>query len=241
MVHSGRSTSTTETADQSSGAEALSSEAVAADPDEPASSREEPPPPGPGRRVGSQKSRVESLDPTPPVLDTRHSTLDTRLVTPDGCKVELVLLVDDVDPPLAGYVDRLLARAADLSGIDRGQLTIAAVDDARMADLHQQFKGAEGTTDVLTFDFRCSPDEPVEGDVVVCVDEARRQATGRGHAIRAEVLLYAVHGLLHLLGYDDHEPESAAAMHDREDALLAAIGVGPIYATRRPGAMGDAP
>lgn len=155
------------------------------------------------------------------------------------CRVELVLLVDDVDPPLLGYVDRLLVRAADLLGIDRGRLTIAAVDDTYMATLHQQFKGIEGPTDVLTFDFRRVPGEPVEGDVVVCVDEARRQAVNRGHEVRAEVLLYAVHGLLHLLGYDDHEPDSAAAMHDREDTLLAALGVGRVYAAGALGTIGE--
>ena len=81
--------------------------------------------------------------------------------------------------------------------------------------------------------------EPVEGDVVVCVDEARRQAVNRGHEVRAEVLLYAVHGLLHLLGYDDHEPDSAAAMHDREDTLLAALGVGRVYAAGALGTIGE--
>jgi probable rRNA maturation factor len=58
----------------------------------------------------------------------------------------------------------------------------------------------------------------VEGDIVVCLDEAARQAKKRNHPIRLEVLLYALHGMLHLLGYDDVSARQAARMHRREDA-----------------------
>jgi len=74
-----------------------------------------------------------------------------------------------------------------------------------------------------------SAQDHVQGDLVICMDEAARQAVSRGHETRLEVLLYAVHGLLHLLGYDDHNPQDAEAMHRREDELLTAIGYGPVY------------
>jgi len=121
-------------------------------------------------------------------------------------------------------------------------VTIVVIDDGRMALMHAGFSGVEGTTDVLTFDLRDEPLDArdaaasgrpipgVEGEVYVCIDEARRRAAERGHSTDDELLLYATHGLLHLVGYDDHDEDDYLAMHTREDALLEAIGVGRIFA-----------
>jgi probable rRNA maturation factor len=113
------------------------------------------------------------------------------------------------------------------------RVSIRVVDDVEMDEAHRRFSGVEGTTDVLTF---VSDETSGLGvDVVVCLDEADRRAAEFGHAVDRELLLYAVHGVLHALGHDDHEPEAHARMHAEEDRLLRAIGVGPVY---RPG--GDA-
>jgi probable rRNA maturation factor len=108
------------------------------------------------------------------------------------------------------------------------------VDDAEMAVAHERYSGIPGTTDVLTFDLREpgeSAAEPAQMDVdlYVCVDEARRQAAGRGHAVERELLLYIVHGVLHCLGEDDHDDATYARMHAREDEVLQAIGVGRVF------------
>jgi probable rRNA maturation factor len=67
------------------------------------------------------------------------------------------------------------------------------------------------------------------GEVVLCVDEAARQAAEQGHTVAEELLLYAVHGLLHLCGYDDRTPADFAVMHAREDEILTHIGVGRLF------------
>ncbi|MFP4144883.1 MAG: rRNA maturation RNase YbeY [Phycisphaeraceae bacterium] len=136
---------------------------------------------------------------------------------------------DDTDPPLAGWLPGQVARIAALAGVEQGELSLVVVDDARMSALHEQYLGEPATTDVLSFDLREHPDEPLEGDLVLCLDEAARQSAERGHAVGLEVLLYAVHGLLHLLGEDDHDPDSARKMHRREDALLTRAGFGPVF------------
>ena len=115
----------------------------------------------------------------------------------------------------------------------RARLSVVIVEDDEMAQLHEQYTGVAGTTDVLTFDMG-EPDgsgrEPaVEGDIIVCLDEARRQAERRGHPAHHELLLYAVHGLLHLLGEDDHDNDSYQRMHAREDALLEQLGIGRLF------------
>lgn len=158
-------------------------------------------------------------------------------------EIDMALETPDADPPFDGWAQPLLARLIRLLGWTQGELSLAIVGDATMADLHQRYKNVPGTTDVLTFDLRepqdvgvaagqTSFDPPLEAELVLCIDEAARQAAGRDHPVRAELLLYAVHGLLHLAGHDDHEPAAAAAMHEREDQLLAVLGLPALY--RRP-------
>ena len=143
--------------------------------------------------------------------------------------ITLSLETDDADPPLAGWLEPMLARAADRAGARIASLSLVVVDDAAMASLHHDHLGLDTTTDVLTFDLRDAADLPLDGEIVLCLDEARRQAQRRGHDTRVEVLLYAVHGLLHLLGEDDHADADYQRMHRREDDLLIALGVGAVF------------
>ena len=66
-------------------------------------------------------------------------------------------------------------------------------------------------------------------ETVVCVDEARRRAGEMGHTVREELLLYCVHSLLHVQGYDDVTAAGARRMHAREDEILEAVGVGRVF------------
>ncbi|MCH8966154.1 MAG: rRNA maturation RNase YbeY [Planctomycetes bacterium] len=118
------------------------------------------------------------------------------------------------------------------------RVSIALVNDARMAELNNRHLMHDGPTDVLTFDLKDSDDtnagdlgDPlsVEGEIVISVETAVREAARRGHDPDAEAALYVVHGTLHLLGYDDADEEGAAAMHAAEDDILTAVGVGPVY------------
>lgn len=114
----------------------------------------------------------------------------------------------------------------------RGEVRIRLVRDAEMSLLHERHAGVAGTTDVLTFDLRDSstiPDSPLDADLVLCVDEAARQARARSIQLTHELALYAVHGVLHMLGHDDHDDDAFAAMHEVEDRVLAAAGIGPVF------------
>ncbi len=116
-------------------------------------------------------------------------------------------------------------------------VTVALVDDVEMARLNELHLGHKGPTDVLSFDLRdrkqddstTFTDRDVEADIVVSIDTAAREADRRGHDLSAELALYAVHGALHLLGYDDQEERGAARMHEVEDEILTSIGIGPVY------------
>lgn len=113
--------------------------------------------------------------------------------------------------------------------LDIRRVHLLIVDDARMTHLHERHSGIADTTDVLTFDLRSDPSQPIEADIVVCADEAARCASEFGHPIERELLLYGLHGLLHCAGFDDHDQQDWKLMHAREDDILAAIGVGPTF------------
>lgn len=127
--------------------------------------------------------------------------------------------------------DRLRA-AVDQLGL-AGEVRIRPVADTEMMREHDRALGDPSTTDVLTFDLREDPSGPLDTDVLICVDEAARQSARLGHPVREELLLYAIHAVLHCTGYDDHDEADARAMHAREDEILEAIGVGPRYAETR--------
>ncbi|MCA9300352.1 MAG: rRNA maturation RNase YbeY [Phycisphaerales bacterium] len=131
-----------------------------------------------------------------------------------------------------GSLEWLRARSRAALGVldTSGEVRARIVHDDEMAAAHVRHLDIAGTTDVLTFDLRDDPDErTLDVDLLICLDEARRQASARGHEPERELLLYIVHGVLHCLGHDDHDEEDARRMHDLEDRTLEAIGVGVTF------------
>ena len=80
-------------------------------------------------------------------------------------------------------------------------------------------------TDVITFPLSASKAECLEGELVIGAEIARNQAAERGHAERAELALYVIHGILHLCGYDDHRSADRRKMRARERLYLRQLGL----------------
>jgi len=119
-------------------------------------------------------------------------------------------------------LERVLQKA--LEGMCAGgELSVAIVDDEEMARLNRRFLGRDGPTDVLAFPYG-EQEGRLEGEVVVNAEQALREAGGLGHGAQDELLLYVVHGVLHLLGYDDAEPAERTRMHRRALEALASAG-----------------
>jgi probable rRNA maturation factor len=138
--------------------------------------------------------------------------------------------VSGVSGALAGRIRR--AALATLVGEGRmgGRLEVAIVDDAEMRKLHRRWMGLGSTTDVLTFDLSDGGDDGVvDAQLVVCKPMAVRRAAETGGDWRLELLLYVVHGCLHLCGYDDVSASKAARMHRREDEILLELGHGAVF------------
>ncbi len=138
---------------------------------------------------------------------------------------------DGVDPSMLQEGIREALQRFDIASAD---LSVAVVSDTEIAELHEKYMNIKGATDVLTFDFAeqnraRANGRHVEGEIVVSADTAKRRADERAHPVGAELALYVVHGTLHLLGMDDATEQQAMKMHEMEDEILAAIGVGRIY------------
>jgi probable rRNA maturation factor len=110
----------------------------------------------------------------------------------------------------------------------QAELSVMLVDEGTMSRLHEQFMGEPGPTDVLAFpmdELRPLGDEDdaeLIGDVVLCPTIAESQARDAGHDTAAELRLLCTHGVLHLLGYDHHEPDDEREMFGLQSRLLSA-------------------
>lgn len=109
------------------------------------------------------------------------------------------------------------------------RISVALVSDPIIANLHQQFMNVDGPTDVLTFDLGDGDATRVEGEIIISYDTAAREGAARDLSIDQELMLYAVHGTLHLLGHDDADPDDARRMHELEDEILTELGAGPVF------------
>ncbi len=137
-----------------------------------------------------------------------------------------------VERQLLAKAVRLVAREHALVA---GRVELAVFPDTDMARLNKEYLGKPRPTDVICFDM--SQDEPgeLEGDLQIKAslalggDVARRQAKLNKTSINKELALYTVHGLLHLLGYNDAKVREAQRMHQREDELLSKLGIGAVF------------
>lgn len=101
------------------------------------------------------------------------------------------------------------------------------VGERKMRQLNREFAGVRGTTDVLAFDLQEGPEAPcgdIAGEVIVNAALAAREARRRDKSPVDELLLYVVHGVLHLCGYRDGDDEQRGRMRAAERAVLADIG-----------------
>lgn len=123
------------------------------------------------------------------------------------------------------------AVAAAIAALDRqrwakcpsGDLSVAFVGDKEIAKVHAEFMDDPSVTDVITFVGEPNPHEPFAGEIVINVDQARRAGPDHGQTARAELLLYLVHGWLHLAGYRDKKPTEAKAMRAAEARCLSRL------------------
>jgi probable rRNA maturation factor len=111
-------------------------------------------------------------------------------------------------------------------GITDGKLTIACMTDPAIHALNKRFLEHDEPTDVITFPYSS---KPLHGDLAISTDTAIAAATERGHAPPDELLLYVIHGILHLCGFDDTSDKKRAVMREREGHYLKELGIAIVH------------
>ena len=126
-------------------------------------------------------------------------------------------------------LEKLAGQICRRFGLGSASISIAIVDDQTLKKVNTEFLHQSTVTDVISFDLSDGIEGPRCFDLIVNAREAARQALKRGHSAAAEVALYITHGLLHNLGFDDHDQGCAQKMHAMEDEILQQAGFGVIY------------
>ncbi len=104
------------------------------------------------------------------------------------------------------------------------EVSIVLTDDEQIQQLNKQYRHVDSPTDVLAFAMREGIDADLNphllGDIVISVQTAHQQALDVGHSLDIELALLAVHGMLHLLGYDHEISDEATVMREKEETIL---------------------
>jgi probable rRNA maturation factor len=112
---------------------------------------------------------------------------------------------------------------------DEAEVSIVFVDNPRIQALNKQYRGVDNPTDVLSFSMQEGENIPGEdnllGDVVISLETALHQAKEFGHSVERETAYLAVHGVLHLLGYDHIEEADRKQMREKEESIMQKINL----------------
>lgn len=118
-------------------------------------------------------------------------------------------------------------------------VTLVVTDNDIVQQLNADYRGVDAPTDVLSFENMPDPDFPQVdeleaghlGDIIIAYPVAEAQALAAGHTAQEEVVLLAVHGFLHLLGFDHDSPENKAQMWQIQRQVMVELGLGHVQPT----------
>lgn len=136
---------------------------------------------------------------------------------------------------LSGLLRQGIEKAITMTGgSEEAEVSLTLVDDERIHELNRDYRGVDRPTDVLSFALQEEADEEPDildyednllGDIIISVERARAQATEYRHSFERELIYLAVHGTLHLQGYDHMEEEEKAEMRKQEEDIMGEIGL----------------
>ena len=173
------------------------------------------------------------VSPIPSATGADPATLSLGLEREDGDWSDL----GGLEPAIAAVGRALAAHAAGSAA--RGEASIVLGSDALLRRLNASYRGKDAATNVLAFPFtpRAAADQDAGhylGDVVLARETIGREAAARGLPPIHHVQHLALHGLLHLIGYDHETDAEAAAMERLETEILTGLGLGDPHAATVP-------
>lgn len=130
----------------------------------------------------------------------------------------------------ASFLEWHIPRVLQLCKSPLRELTVVVANNLLIRRLHLRFFDSPLLTDVMTFPLEQDDrGRAISGEIYLCLSVARWEAIRRRLPVRHELLLYAVHGILHLCGYDDLTARKYHAMHREEDRILRELGFGAVF------------
>jgi probable rRNA maturation factor len=159
--------------------------------------------------------------------------------TPHGCKIDVLVESDLWQHPgqAKTVVLRAVRAAAAALSTKRAELAVVLTDDAAIRLLNRDWRGVDAATNVLSFPTkRVGNGPPLLGDIVLAYETVAREARLDGKPFAHHLAHLAVHGFLHLNGYDHGRADEAAAMERLERAILRRLDIGDPYRERAGGA-----
>ncbi len=132
-----------------------------------------------------------------------------------------------LDSALLRGVEMAIERCLEQQELAGSEVSLSIVGDREQHALNLQYRGVDRTTDVLSFPMEEErPKEPgLLGDIVISAPQAKRQAGEYGHSLQREMAFLAVHGTLHLLGYDHETPADDEEMQRLQEEVLGFLGI----------------
>lgn len=130
----------------------------------------------------------------------------------------------------------LLNKAAELENVEEGaELSVTFVDDEEIQAINREYRQIDKPTDVISFALNEQDAEEIEvigesipnllGDIIISIPRTKDQADAYGHSFERELGFLAVHGMLHLLGYDHMTKEDEQKMFSKQEEILIAYGL----------------
>ncbi len=143
--------------------------------------------------------------------------------------IEIQTELDQVPATANELVRRAIETTLNSENV-KGSVCVLITDAEEIQTLNRTYRNIDRVTDVLTFPawegdaILCPPDGYL-GDIAICYERAVEQAKEYGHALERELAFLAVHGSLHLTGYDHMEPEDEKKMIQKQEEILQAMGL----------------
>ncbi len=123
----------------------------------------------------------------------------------------------------------LLDYALKIENVNDAEFNIIIVDNKRIREINKEYRSIDRETDVISFALEDYQDVILShrmlGDIYISIDKASVQAIEYGHSLKRELSFLAIHGLLHLLGYDHMEKEEEKIMFERQELILNEYGI----------------
>lgn len=123
-------------------------------------------------------------------------------------------------------MNKYLKKCLKMEKVKNSEFNVIIVDNKKIKELNTKYRKINKTTDVISFALEDKKEETfslekrILGDIYISVEKAKQQATEYGHSLKRELSFLAVHGLLHLLGYDHMTEEDEKIMFKKQELIL---------------------